>query len=153
MTLCCCNSSTVSSDTSVNTSDKNTPLFDSPLWCANLFYCYIPPTNSNTDHGGELIFTSGLSTRHAQMMALCGDVAGSIVLESKIIGKLQGLQFVGHVQLLCEGDQYAHYSSIFLKTYPYAVFSVKELWVVKIISAKYTDNTLGFGTKLLFPSL
>lgn len=119
-------------------------------WCANLFYAF-------DSERSELIFTSGADTLHARQMSECAEVAGSIVLESKVVGRLQGLQFRGVARLVVadngDNNDYSHYSSLFIKRFPYAALSIKEIWVVRLTGAKYTDNTLGFGTKLLWGSL
>lgn len=108
-------------------------------WCSNIFYTYLPDSN-------ELVFTSGEETAHGQHMLARKDVAASIVLESKIVGKLQGLQIQG----IAKQDADPRYRNAFIKAFPYAAFSLKELWAVEITYAKYTDNRLGFGTKLIY---
>lgn len=110
---------------------------DGLAWCSNLFYAYLPQT-------GELIFTSGENTLHVAHFTTREQVAASIVLESRVVGKLQGIQLRGVVTQATESI----YKEQFLKAFPYAVFSLKEMWRMEITSAKYTDNTLGFGTKL-----
>lgn len=108
------------------------------LWCCNLFYAY-------TDRFPypALVFTSGADTLHARHFSQHPEVAGSIVLESRVVGRLQGLQLQGIVR---KGDKTAR--EIYLRRFPYAAVILKELWVLEITRLKYTDNTLGFGTKL-----
>lgn len=108
-------------------------------WCCNLFYAHLRES-------GELIFTSGQTTLHARHMEQCADVAASILLESRVVGRLQGLQIRGKASRV-DGE---HYRELFLKAFPYAAFSLKEMWTLRIDYAKYTDNTLGFGTKLIY---
>lgn len=107
-------------------------------WCSNLFYAYSESTQ-------ELIFTSSESTAHAKQFVTNNIVAASILLESRTIGKLQGLQLCGVVREGTSVDR-----DIFLRMFPYAIFSLKEIWAMSITYAKYTDNTLGFGTKLIY---
>src|SRR5512133_150925 len=57
-------------------------------WCANCFYVYLEKENS-------LVFTSGDDTRHGREFEKNPLVAGSVVLETMIIGKIQGIQFQG----------------------------------------------------------
>lgn len=108
-------------------------------WCSNLFYAF-------AEESYELIFTSGESTLHSRHMEQRANVAASILLESRVVGRLQGLQLRAEAQRA----EAAYYREQFLKSFPYAVFSLKEMWTLKITYAKYTDNTLGFGTKLIF---
>lgn len=119
-------------------------------WCCNLFYAYIAPGDEFP--GGALVFTSPASTLHAAYMAGNPFVAGSIVLESKVVGKLQGLQLQGSVihadehPALCETAKKAY-----LKRFPFAALILSDLWLLRLTRLKYTDNTLGFGTKLHWP--
>lgn len=105
------------------------------VWCANIFYVY---------HDGELIFFSSCETRHVAAARTNPAVSCSVALESRLVARLQGVQIEG---------QFAEaapeiYRKIFLKRFPFAAAWNEQLWRVTIISAKFTDNTLGFGTKL-----
>lgn len=121
------------------------------VWCCNLFYACIAP--GKTFPGGALVFTSPEKTLHATYMTENPSVAGSIVLESKVVGKLQGLQLRGTViradknPTLCETAKKAY-----LKRFPFAALILSDLWVLALSRLKYTDNTLGFGTKLHWPA-
>ena len=57
-------------------------------YCCNAFYCYDAERNL-------LIFTSDMATRHAQQMARNPCVAASVVLETKVVGRVEGLQLCG----------------------------------------------------------
>ena len=61
---------------------------ENELWCANCFYAYLEEENS-------LVFTSDISTRHINEAIINPVVAGSIVLETSVVGKIQGIQFQG----------------------------------------------------------
>lgn len=109
-------------------------------WCSNLFYAF-------DEQEMELIFTSDEATRHVRdFTENAAAVAASVVLDSKIVGKLQGIQITGVVK---KADD-ERYKEQYLKRFPYAVFMLKELWVLRIDTAKYTDNRLGFGKKLYY---
>lgn len=124
------------------------------MWCCNLFYAYIPPTKDvASDGGGRLVFTSLSTTVHAVNFIANPQVAGSIVLESKVIGRLQGLQLQGvvHRAEALKSESYAEAKRAYLKRFPFAAGMLSDLWVLELTRLKYTDNTLGFGTKLLWP--
>lgn len=123
------------------------------LWCCNLFYAILPPGTQGFT-GGALVFTSPETTRHAAMFTDNPDVAGSIVLESKVVARLQGLQLQGTVHPVgaTAGILAAAAKSAYLKRYPFAALMLSDLWVLEITRLKYTDNTLGFGTKLHWPA-
>ncbi len=111
-------------------------------WCANCFYAYLEEENS-------LVFTSDEETRHIQEAAKNPEVAGSIVLETEIIGKIQGIQFEGLMLNLTEKTIGA-YKRCYLKRFPYAVISNSPIWAIELTLIKFTDNRLGFGKKLIW---
>lgn len=114
-------------------------LSDGLPYCSNLFYAVLLGD-------GELVFTSSLSTEHGKNMVVESRVAGSIVLETKVVGKIRGLQLSAEVSQPT-GEKLAQARSAYLKRFPYAVFADLELWCFKITKAKLTDNRLGFGKK------
>jgi uncharacterized protein YhbP (UPF0306 family) len=79
------------------------------------------------------------------MMLANGRVAASVVLETHIVGKIQGLQITGQIKPAIEGDK-----AIYLKRFPYAVVADLSLWRLEADMMKLTDNTLGFGKKLIW---
>jgi uncharacterized protein len=116
---------------------------DNEPWCANCFYVYMEDENS-------LVFTTGGDTRHGKEFAGNPKVAGSVVLETLIIGKIRGIQFQGIVSEP-EGDLLSAAKSSYLKRFPIAALMDTRLWVVKLSYIKMTDNRFGFGKKLIWP--
>jgi len=96
-----------------------------------------------------LIFTSDLETRHIKEAMQNSSVAGSVVLETSVIGKIQGIQFSGKL-LLTEGEAADRVNSIYLKRFPFAVLMNITIWELRMDYAKMTDNRLGFGKKLVW---
>ncbi len=119
-----------------------TAVKDKP-WCANCFYAFI-------EDDGALVFTSDGETRHGSDFGNNPNVAGTIVLETSVVGKIQGIQFEGEV-FEPVGDQASKAKKYYLRRFPFAVFMDTHLWVVKLSTIKMTDNRLGFGKKLLWP--
>jgi uncharacterized protein YhbP (UPF0306 family) len=109
-------------------------------YVANCFYAYDAKRNL-------FVFTSDLATRHGAEMEANGNVALSIVLETRIVGRVQGLQVTGRA---LRGDDEAR--KCYIKRFPYAAAADLELWMVAPTLMKLTDNTLGFGKKLLWQS-
>lgn len=107
-------------------------------YCANAFYCYDTERNL-------LIFTSELSTQHARQMERNPEVAASVVLETRIVGRIQGLQLCGTVQRADGAARRAY-----LARFPYAALAELTLWALAPHYLKFTDNTLGFGKKLIW---
>jgi uncharacterized protein YhbP (UPF0306 family) len=96
-----------------------------------------------------LVFTSNKSTRHIKEISQNPLVAGSIVLETETVGKIQGLQFCG-TMTEASGKLKLKATAAYLARFPYAVLSGTPLWIVEITYAKFTDNRLGFGKKLVW---
>jgi hypothetical protein len=112
---------------------------DSELSICNLFYAY---------KADELCFVVASSdeTTHIQNILKNSKVAGSIVLETKTIGKIQGLQFRGKFVSLEDSGL----KKLYFKEFPYAIAMNPKLWQIKIEWFKFTDNTLGFGKKIIW---
>jgi len=70
-------------------------------------------------------------------------VAGTVALETKTVGKIQGIQFSG-VMAKAEPKGYELYFGAF----PYARIMNPILWEIRLDEVKMTDNTLGFGKKV-----
>ena len=111
-------------------------------WVANCFYAFQEVQMS-------FVFTSGYETRHIQEIALNNKVAGTVVLETGIIGKIQGIQFSGTL-VPAEGEAGEKASSSYLKRFPFAALMDTTLWILQIDYLKMTDNRLGFGKKLVW---
>ena len=72
-------------------------------------------------------------------------IAASVVLETRIVGKVQGLQLCGTVARGDEEDKRRY-----LHRFPYAALAELTLWALVPDYLKFTDNTLGFGKKLIW---
>jgi len=120
----------------IATSVKNNP------WCASCFYVYIEEENA-------IVFTTDLKTRHGQEFIKNPKVAGSVALETLVIGKIRGIQFEGIVSEPDE-EMKSRVRNAYLKRFPVAMLMETHLWIVRLTSIKYTDNRLGFGKKLVW---
>lgn len=111
-------------------------------WCANCFYVYLKDENA-------LVFTTDRETRHGQEFIKNPVVAGSVVLETRIIGMIRGIQFQGIVSVL-EGKDLEKATWAYLRRFPVAVLMETKLWKVDLTYIKMTDNRLGFGKKVIW---
>lgn len=114
-------------------------------YCANCFYTYLENENA-------LVFTSDIETKHISDTMQQDNIAGSIVLETKTVGKIQGIQFTGKISKP-EKELEKIAKKAYLKRFPYAVLMKTQLWVVDLSFIKMTDNRLGFGKKLIWDKL
>ena len=113
---------------------------DNRPWCCQCFYVFV-------EQLGGLAFTSDTSTRHISEALQQPFVAGSIVLETNVVGKLQGIQLEGKLTE-ANGDLLKEIKAAYLKRFPFAILMDTKLWFLELHTIKMTDNRLGFGKKL-----
>lgn len=111
-------------------------------WVADCFYAFLPSRVA-------LVFTSDIATRHIHEAVLNPKVAGSIVLETRVVGKIQGIQFEG-ILFKPEGELADEARTTYLLRFPFAALMETTLWVLDLNYIKMTDNRLGFGKKLIW---
>lgn len=111
-------------------------------WCANCFYVYLRDENA-------LVFTTDLETRHGKEFLKNKLVAGSVVLETPIIGKIRGIQFQGIVSEP-QGELSKTIRKAYLKRFPVAMLMETRIWIVELTHIKMTDNRFGFGKKIIW---
>ncbi len=115
---------------------------DNLPYCAHCFYIWL-------DKEMAFVFTSDMDTRHIADVEKNDFVAGSVVLETRHIGKIRGLQFQGKIEK-AKNNHYKICRKAYLKAFPYAILKKTELWMLRVSFLKLTDNRLGFGTKLIW---
>jgi uncharacterized protein YhbP (UPF0306 family) len=111
---------------------------DGMPYCAACFYAYDKERN-------VIVFTTDDTTTHGQQMIANANVACAINLETRVVGKVQGLQVCGVVRRGDEQDK-----STYIKRFPYAAVAPLNIWAIEPSFMKFTDNTLGFGKKLIW---
>ncbi|MEI6122035.1 MAG: pyridoxamine 5'-phosphate oxidase family protein [Bacteroidota bacterium] len=116
-------------------------------YCATCFYAYNSEKNI-------FVFTSDKHTRHIMEASEQYLVAGAIALETRIIGKIQGVQFTGKISELTE-DRLKLFRKDYLKRFPYAKPFLHDttFWSISPSFFKLTDNNLGFGKKLIWNAM
>ena len=109
------------------------------LSTCSLFYVYSRDKNS-------FVVASSNDTLHIQHIKQNAAVSGNILLETKTVGKIKGVQFKAMFsQLEDEGLR-----KLYFKTFPYALALSPKLWQIKVNYFKMTDNRLGFGKKIIW---
>lgn len=109
------------------------------LSVCSLFYAY-----SNEQH--SFVVASSNSTTHIEHIQKNPNISGNILLETKTVGKIQGLQFWGEFRLLEDESL----KQLYYKAFPYALALLPTLWKIDIKKFKMTDNRLGFGKKIIW---
>jgi len=105
----------------------------------SLFYAYAKEDIS-------FVVASSEDTTHIQNIRKNEHIAGNIYLETKEIGKIQGVQFKGKF-LECEDKKL---KNLYFKHFPYALALAPKLWQIKVSFFKMTDNRVGFGKKVIW---
>lgn len=118
------------------TSKNNEP------YCSNAFYVF-------NEKNKSLIFSSEITTKHAQDFMLNPKVAASIALDTKIVEKIQGVQLLGEIKSL-KANKLQIAKKLYLKAFPYARLMEVRLWALQLTFVKMTHNQLGFGKKLIW---
>ena len=113
--------------------------YSDELSVCNLFYIFAKERNS-------FVVASDINTLHIKHIQKNKKVAGSVVLETKTIGKIQGVQFKGEFTELTD----LNLTKLYFTKFPYAKLLNPKLWQIKISDFKMTDNSLGFGKKLVW---
>lgn len=109
------------------------------LSACNLFYAFDLEKIS-------FVVASSDETTHIKNISKNKNVAGTVVLETKIVGKIEGVQFRGEFMPL-EDEAL---KKLYFKSFQYALAMSPKLWQIKINYFKLTDNTLGFGKKIIW---
>lgn len=122
----------------LSVSQNNTP------YSFSCFYSYLKDKNL-------FVFSSDIETTHAQIFTENNKVSGIIHLETKTVGKIQGLQLTGKL-IKPEGDLKKIVRKKYLLDFPYAAPALlkTKLWIIEPNFFKLTDNRLGFGKKLIW---
>ncbi len=115
---------------------------DNKPYCANCFYVYMEDENM-------FVLTSDANTKHVADVMQNNYVGGSVVLETNVVGKIQGIQFNG-IMYLPKDDLAKKANKAYMKKYPFAKLMNTRLWVVELSFVKMTHNLLGFGKKLIW---
>ena len=108
------------------------------LSVCSLFYVYDKNTKS-------FIVASSDETLHIQHITKNKQIAGNILLETKKVGEIKGLQFQGEFLSL----KNKALQELYFKEFPYAIELNPRLWQIKVKTFKLTDNSLGFAKKII----
>lgn len=111
-------------------------------YCAHCFYVY-------DIENKRLLFLSDNSTQHIKEAIDNNKVAGSIFNGETTIVKIQGIQFTGEFINPTEIEA-KHFYELYYQQNPFAKAKPSPIWAIQLNWIKMTDNTLGFGKKLIW---
>lgn len=112
------------------------------LWCASAFYAF-------DRKEAAFYLLSDPKTRHGQMAGKRAEVAGTISDQTKTVLHIRGLQFHGELRLL-EDEESKYARKGYYRQFPAARLLSAPVWSLEVDELKFTDNTLGFGKKLIW---
>ena len=111
-------------------------------YCAQCFYVF---DEVNT----TLLFLSDNDTRHIKEALINNNVAGTIATKVTTVAKIQGIQFTAKFINPSEEGRKEFYK-IYYQKFPFAKAKPAPVWGAQLNWVKMTDNTLGFGKKLIW---
>jgi uncharacterized protein YhbP (UPF0306 family) len=116
---------------------------DNVPYSAICVYAYLKEINA-------LVFSSEENTRHITEALINPQISGTILPEKIELINAKGVQFTGVLSTKPDENKLSDAKKIYYAKYPFALLKKGRLWLVHIHSVKMTDNSLGFGTKLLW---
>ncbi len=111
-------------------------------YCALCFYVF-------DEENQLLIFLSDKATRHLSDALTNKTVAGTISTDVTTVAKIQGIQFTGTF-IKPDKEQEKVFYKHYYKKFPFAKAKPAPIWGIELAYIKMTDNTLGFGKKLIW---
>ncbi len=111
-------------------------------FCAPCFFAYNEELNI-------LVIKSSPETLHVQQALANPQVAGTILPDKMDLARIKGIQF-NALFISPEGHMTAQSKKSYYLKYPFALAIPGELWTLRLTRIKMTDNTLGFGKKLIW---
>ncbi|WP_173636092.1 YhbP family protein [Paramixta manurensis] len=112
------------------------------LWCANCFYVF------NQQQMAFWIM-SETHTRHGELLVADPRVAGTVNGQTRTVMLIKGVQYRGRASLL-QGAQESEARAAYCRRFPVARSASAPLWAISLDELKMTDNTLGFGKKMIW---
>ena len=91
----------------------------------------------------NLLIASSSSSSHIKFLKNSKLVAGTVALDTKIVGKIEGVQFQGVMKEAEDNERELYFNKFF-----YAKAMNPEIWCISLEKVKFTSNTLGFGKKI-----
>jgi uncharacterized protein len=109
-------------------------------YCINCFFVFDEPRQL-------FVFKSSFGAFHEDFVRDVAAVAGSVLPEKLDPLKIKGMQFTG--QTLSENEvNVMGLSGLYYQKFPFGRVMPGYIWALRADFIKFTDNTLGFGTKL-----
>jgi uncharacterized protein len=97
----------------------------------------------------QLYFKSSANSLHSSFLQKNIRVAGTILPDKLNLLAIRGVQFTGFIQKDPPSDLESSIKT-YHKTIPFTLAMPGEVWTIQLETVKFTDNSLGFGKKILW---
>lgn len=111
-------------------------------WAANAFYAFDEPAL-------RFLLLSQPKTRHGRQALANPRVAGCVAGQPTALSEIRGLQFEGRIDRL-QGAEGMRAEDVYYARFPAARGMFAPVWAISLDHLKFTDNRLGFATKLVW---
>lgn len=111
-------------------------------YCFSCFYAF-------DYNNGTIYFKSSANSQHAVLMKRNPFIAGTVLPDKLNKLAVKGIQFEAEVMDSTAPEVKEGSRNYFIK-HPVALLMPGELWVLQINHIKMTDNTFGFGHKIIW---
>jgi uncharacterized protein YhbP (UPF0306 family) len=112
------------------------------IWAANCFYVF--------DVKAEAFYIlSKLETEHAVMMLHSPQVVGTVNVDTTVVSQIQGIQYKATAMQLTGNVMQGAYEQYYAQ-FPFAQVMPAPIWRLGLTYIKFTDNTKGFGSKIVW---
>ena len=91
----------------------------------------------------SLLLASSNESSHIKFLKNSKLVAGTVALDTKIVCKIEGVQFQGVMREASASER-----EIYFKRFFYAKAMDPKIWCINLEKLKFTSNVLGFGKKI-----
>ncbi len=108
------------------------------VYMANCFYAF-------DEEELALIIKSNQDTRHIQLASINPSIGVSVALDTKNLSKIKGLQIKAQMAKATLREE-----NIYYQKYPFARWIKGDVFALRILWAKYTNNTALSRTKIQY---
>jgi uncharacterized protein YhbP (UPF0306 family) len=112
------------------------------VWAANCFYVFDVKT-------AAFYILSELKTEHAKIMLESPQVVGTVNVDTTVVSHIQGIQYQATAVLLSGKTMHTAYQQYYAR-FPFAQALPAPVWQLDLTYVKFTDNTKGFGNKIVW---
>ena len=110
---------------------------ENEVYSCSAFYAF-------SDNFKAIVFASDENTKHMKMGLKNPKIALNIALQTRIPGRIKGIQAQGILKSICEfsADEQSEFKNLYFRAFPYALVLNPSLYVISLSWIKFTNNAL-----------